>query len=110
MITGRSRCKGTPPPISRPWSRRTESAKRAGSSVPRPSGAVHSSLARLGIVAKASADREEVITAEFDTEELREMRANWGVFRDRRPDLYWPLMTLDGTTPHQANRAAPIPR
>jgi N-carbamoylputrescine amidase len=38
------------------------------------------------------------------------MRANWGVFRDRRPDLYWPLMTLDGTTPHQANRAAPRPR
>ena len=48
------------------------------------------------VVAKASQDREEVITAAFDLEHNREMRANWGVFRDRRPDLYWPLMTLDG--------------
>jgi N-carbamoylputrescine amidase len=51
------------------------------------------------ILAKAGADKEEVLTAEFDIEELREKRANWGVFRDRRPDLYWPLMTLDGATP-----------
>jgi hypothetical protein len=42
---------------------------------------------------------EEVITAESDTEEIRELRANWGVFRDRRPDLYWPLMALDAATP-----------
>jgi len=48
------------------------------------------------IVGKASRDREEVVTAEFDLEANREMRANWGIFRDRRPDLYWPLMTLDG--------------
>ena len=51
------------------------------------------------VVAKASADREEVIVAEFDIDEVREKRANWGVFRDRRPDLYWPLLTLDGATP-----------
>lgn len=51
------------------------------------------------IVAKAGRDREEVITATFDLEENREMRANWGVFRDRRPDLYWPLMTMDGRSP-----------
>jgi N-carbamoylputrescine amidase len=58
------------------------------------------------IVAKAGSDREEVVTAEFDLEANREKRANWGIFRDRRPDLYWPLMTLDGkslqssTPPH----------
>jgi N-carbamoylputrescine amidase len=51
------------------------------------------------IVAKAGRDQEQVVTASFDLEENREMRANWGVFRDRRPDLYWPLMTLDGKTP-----------
>ncbi|HEY1385959.1 MAG TPA: carbon-nitrogen hydrolase [Dongiaceae bacterium] len=51
------------------------------------------------IVAKAGRDREEIITATFDLEENREMRANWGVFRDRRPDLYWPLMTMDGRSP-----------
>jgi N-carbamoylputrescine amidase len=26
------------------------------------------------------------------------MRHSWGLFRDRRPDLYGPLLTLDGTT------------
>ena len=25
-------------------------------------------------------------------------RASWGLFRDRRPDLYQPLLTLDGET------------
>jgi N-carbamoylputrescine amidase len=54
---------------------------------------------RTEIVAKASRDQEEVITATFDIDEIREMRANWGVFRDRRPDLYGPLLTLDGVTP-----------
>lgn len=54
------------------------------------------------IVAKAGRDAEEVVTATFDLDEIREMRANWGVFRDRRPDLYGPLMTLDGRTPQNA--------
>jgi hypothetical protein len=44
----------------------------------------------------------DVQTVNQYTEEIREMRANWGIFRDRRPDLYWPLMTLDGTTPQAA--------
>ena len=25
----------------------------------------------------------------------------WGMFRDRRPDLYGPLLTLDGTSNHR---------
>jgi N-carbamoylputrescine amidase len=51
------------------------------------------------IVAKAGKTEETVITARFDLDEIRIMRANWGVFRDRRPDLYGPLLTLDGKTP-----------
>lgn len=37
-----------------------------------------------------SADRESdcVITKEFDLDALREMRMSWGVFRDRRPEMY----------------------
>jgi N-carbamoylputrescine amidase len=50
------------------------------------------------IVAKAGREKEEVLVAEFDLDANREMRANWGVFRDRRPDLYGPLTTLDGTS------------
>ena len=48
------------------------------------------------IVAQASRDREEVLTATFDLEAIRNYRHAWGVFRDRRPDLYSPLLTLDG--------------
>ena len=51
------------------------------------------------IVAEAGSEDQEVITATFDLAAIREMRANWGVFRDRRPDLYGPLLTLDGKTP-----------
>lgn len=40
------------------------------------------------IVAQAATDRREVITASFDLSALRERRAGWGLFRDRRPDLY----------------------
>jgi N-carbamoylputrescine amidase len=47
-------------------------------------------------VAEAPRDGEAVLTAEFDLEALRAMRLSWGLFRDRRPDLYGPLLTLDG--------------
>jgi N-carbamoylputrescine amidase len=46
------------------------------------------------------ADRatQSVLTQTFDLDEIAHMRASWGVFRDRRPDLYGPLLTLDGKT------------
>lgn len=43
------------------------------------------------IVAQASSDRREVITARFDLAAQRERRAGWGLFRDRRPELYGDL-------------------
>jgi N-carbamoylputrescine amidase len=49
-------------------------------------------------VAEADRSSEAVLTATFDRDELRQMRHAWGLFRDRRPDLYGPLMTLDGST------------
>jgi len=48
------------------------------------------------ILSKASRDKEEIITAEIDTEEDHLFRRNWGLFRDRRVDLYKELLTLDG--------------
>jgi N-carbamoylputrescine amidase len=46
----------------------------------------------------AEADRvsETVLTATFDLDAVRHYREVWGVFRDRRPDLYYPLLSLDG--------------
>ncbi len=40
------------------------------------------------IVAKMDADAEGVIMATFDLDEIAAYRADWGFFRDRRPDLY----------------------
>ncbi|HEY4970337.1 MAG TPA: nitrilase-related carbon-nitrogen hydrolase, partial [Steroidobacteraceae bacterium] len=47
-------------------------------------------------VAEADRATETVLTADFDLDEVRRYRQSWGVFRDRRPDLYHPLLTLDG--------------
>jgi N-carbamoylputrescine amidase len=46
-------------------------------------------------VAEANREEQAVITAKFDLEDIRAARANWHVFRDRRPDLYQPLFSLD---------------
>ena len=47
-------------------------------------------------VIEAGRDGEAVLVASFDRERLREQRASWGLFRDRRPELYGPITTLDG--------------
>lgn len=48
------------------------------------------------IVQQAGRSEECVLTAAFDFEAIRAERAGWGLFRDRRPDLYHPLLTFDG--------------
>ncbi len=50
------------------------------------------------IVAQADRQSETVLTASFDLDRLATQRASWGVFRDRRPELYGALLTLDGET------------
>ncbi|NWH08299.1 MAG: N-carbamoylputrescine amidase [Alphaproteobacteria bacterium] len=47
-------------------------------------------------VAEAPVSGEAVLTAAADFVANRQTRANWGIFRDRRPDLYGPLLTHDG--------------
>jgi len=51
-----------------------------------------------GIVKQADRTHEAILTATFDLDAIRDYRAAWGVFRDRRPELYGPIMTLDGHT------------
>ncbi len=48
------------------------------------------------IIAEADDHSEQVLTASFDLAAIRDYRRSWGLFRDRRPDLYAPLLTLDG--------------
>jgi N-carbamoylputrescine amidase len=50
------------------------------------------------VVAAAGRDREEVATATFDLDAIAGFRAAWGLFRDRRPELYGILGTLDGAS------------
>lgn len=46
------------------------------------------------MLAEADRESEAVITASIDLEESRRARRAWGVFRDRRPDLYGKLLDL----------------
>jgi N-carbamoylputrescine amidase len=48
------------------------------------------------ILAEAPSDQEAVITARFDLEAIQLKRRSWGVFRDRRPELYGPIGKAGG--------------
>ncbi len=44
------------------------------------------------LVAQASRDRDELVTAEVDLDMIRDVRNTWRLFRDRRPDSYGALV------------------
>ncbi|MFT5790246.1 MAG: N-carbamoylputrescine amidase [Shewanella sp.] len=48
------------------------------------------------LLAEASRDSEEIIYAEIDLKATQLARHSWGLFRDRRPELYSPLLSLTG--------------
>lgn len=48
------------------------------------------------VIKEANRTDETIIMATFDLDALAFQRTEWGVFRDRRPELYRPLLTLDG--------------
>ena len=50
------------------------------------------------IAADAGEGQQAVITHTLDLAECQRYRSYWSVFRDRRPDLYKNILTLDGTT------------
>ena len=49
-------------------------------------------------ITEANRTEETVLVATFDLDEIRQLRTSWGLFRDRRPELYGSLTSLDGTT------------
>lgn len=49
------------------------------------------------IVKQANRTDEDVLVAEFDLDAIREKRYGWGVYRDRRPEMYEPIMKLDAS-------------
>lgn len=44
------------------------------------------------IIEQMNRTDEGTIVAEFDLDEIRDKRQSWGVFRDRRPEMYKPLL------------------
>jgi N-carbamoylputrescine amidase len=44
------------------------------------------------IIAQASRDKDEVLTADLDLDQIGEVRKTWQFFRDRRPELYEALV------------------
>ncbi len=47
-------------------------------------------------IAEAGRTEEAVLLAEFDLDKAAEQRIEWGIFRDRRPELYKAILTYDG--------------
>ena len=44
------------------------------------------------ILAEGSRDKDELVVANLDMDKIREVRNTWQFFRDRRPDLYGPIV------------------
>jgi N-carbamoylputrescine amidase len=47
-------------------------------------------------IQEAAVDSDTILYAEIDLDGAASFRAGMGFFRDRRPELYTPLLTLDG--------------
>ena len=47
-------------------------------------------------LAEMDRETEGFITQTFDLDDLAKQRSYWGIFRDRRPELYGKIATLDG--------------
>jgi N-carbamoylputrescine amidase len=47
-------------------------------------------------IAEADRSEETVLIAELDLDAIDDQRQEWGIFRDRRPDLYKTILTYDG--------------
>ncbi len=45
------------------------------------------------IIAQASRDKDELVVADLDLDQIREVRNVWQFYRDRRPETYGPLVS-----------------
>ncbi|NGX87233.1 N-carbamoylputrescine amidase [Rahnella sp. Lac-M11] len=50
------------------------------------------------LVAQAGKTEETVLVHTFDLDAIAAQRASWGLFRDRRPEMYGAIATSDGST------------
>ncbi|MCX6678136.1 MAG: agmatine deiminase family protein [Methanothrix sp.] len=57
------------------------------------------------VLARASEAQEEVLVAELDLAMNEAVREGWGFFRNRRPDVYWPLIEMVREEENREKRA-----
>ena len=57
------------------------------------------------LVAAASRDKEEILVADYELDELMAKRLEWGLFRDRRPEYYG---LISGNSPIPFNNRHPV--
>ena len=48
------------------------------------------------LLAEADRDSTGVLVQSLDLAAMGEERLTWGIYRDRRPEMYGPLLSLDG--------------
>jgi len=53
------------------------------------------------LIAEADEVSETVLVRELDLDAIRKHRIGWGIYRDRRPDLYREILSLDGRRLHR---------
>jgi N-carbamoylputrescine amidase len=56
------------------------------------------------LLGECDEETQSVLVRELDLEAVRIERMNWGLYRDRRPEMYHELLTLDGMTSNPAAR------
>ncbi|HCM27306.1 MAG: N-carbamoylputrescine amidase [Treponema sp. GWB1_62_6] len=59
---------------------------------------------RGALVQSADRGSETILVHSFDLDGLETTRSAWGIFRDRRPDVYGALLSLDGNIRHVGAR------
>ncbi|MCY1442710.1 N-carbamoylputrescine amidase [compost metagenome] len=52
------------------------------------------------MLAEADRDSTGVLVHSLDLAAMREDRLTWGIYRDRRPEMYGALLTQDGRQIH----------
>ena len=52
------------------------------------------------LLAQGSSDQCQILTASLDLGSIRDARVSWGLFRERRPELYGAVRSLDGYNRH----------
>ena len=61
------------------------------------------------ILAEASGTKDDITVADVDLSALPQLRELWGYYRDRRPEMYGPVVNLPAGAVHPTGAPEPAP-